>query len=129
MTINFHMDNGDLTAVTYEPEATIGDHLDKLKDDHDKLGEHLRSMTLTVRASERRIEEAWEEAQEPHNTDTRLTAPERHILSLRLWHTDKHEGYTLSEIAFILAKPRERVRELQDSALRKIATVAPKNEG
>ena len=84
MTITLHMNDGELTNITYEPPE-----------------------------------------------DNRLTAAERHILSLRLWHPDKHSGYTLSEIAFILAMPRERVRELQDSALKKLAAAMtiPTGEG
>ena len=132
MTINFHMDDGELTAVTYEPAETNGDHLDKLQDDHDKLGEHLRSMTLTVQESGRRIAEAWEEAREAHTTEpatTQLTPAERQTLSMRMWHPDRHSGYTLEELSTMWEVTKEHIKEIEDSAMRKIAAVAPKSEG
>ena len=62
----------------------------------------------------------------PEFIPPRLTAVERQVLSMRLWHPDLRSGFTLEELSFVFEMSKERVRALQDSALRKLSAAPSK---
>ena len=56
------------------------------------------------------------------DTPTLLTAAERQVLSMRLWHPDQHNGYTREELAIMWETELVTIRELESTALIKLAS-------
>ena len=120
-TITFNMSGGVLESVAYDiPAEQKPDIPPTLLEEADYR--HYRSsgeeFVRNIMAYNKEHENDAD-----NDVGARLLPEERQILAMRLWHPDQHAGYTLSELAFVFAQPRERVREIQDDALRKLAMI------
>ena len=56
------------------------------------------------------------------DTPALLTAAERQVLSMRMWHPDNHNGYTREELAIMWETELVTIRELESAALIKLAS-------